>query len=77
MGTLYAQLNGNDWLALDRYEGSEYERIEVRLKLGSRTVNAQTYLFRFPGKDLTAQRWDYQYFISNQCESFLRKCSLQ
>ena len=57
-GMVYYDVDATDLAALDHFEGSEYRRTAVQLRLEDGTaLAAQTYLFEAPGR-LSDQPWN-------------------
>ena len=57
-GVVYFDIDGADLAALDHFEGHEYRRTNVQLRLDDGTpLAAQTYLFEALGR-LSDQPWD-------------------
>ncbi|NMF90823.1 gamma-glutamylcyclotransferase family protein [Aromatoleum petrolei] len=64
-GVLYLDLPASAWLRLDRFEGEEYERRQVVVRLqDGRTETAWTYVFR-PGyaARLVDGEWEFERFL--------------
>lgn len=72
-GVLYLDLPPSAWARLDRFEGDEYERtrVEVRLQHGRRD-EAWTYVFRPNAKQrLVDGEWDFERFLRTGKARFL------
>ena len=65
-GVLYLNLPESAWPRLDRFEGEEYARQEVRVTLPDGTQQtAWTYVFRAElGERLDDGEWDFAHFLS-------------
>ncbi|NMG28457.1 gamma-glutamylcyclotransferase family protein [Aromatoleum evansii] len=64
-GVLYLDLPASAWLRLDRFEGEEYERRRVVVRLpDGRTETAWTYVFRPKyAARLVDGEWDFERFL--------------
>jgi gamma-glutamylcyclotransferase (GGCT)/AIG2-like uncharacterized protein YtfP len=71
-GTILAGLAPADWRALDRYEGTGYRRLAVRIVTTDGTVMAEAY---FPAKGLKpgALAWDLDDWTRRHKPAFLRR----
>ena len=72
-GVLYFDVDPDDLVTLDHFEGAEYRRtpIEVRLD-AARVLSAQTYLFDAPGR-LSTRPWNPDTFpIARFLDSYCR-----
>ena len=71
-GTLVTGLTDGDVWRLDIFEGSEYERGDVRVRvLGKEDregeeVEAQTYIWIAGEQRLEAQEWDFSHFVKEK-----------
>ena len=65
-GVVYFDVDGPDLAALDHFEGNEYRRTDVQLRLHDDTpLAAQTYLFEALGR-LSDQPWDPERFAMDR-----------
>ncbi len=72
-GMLYQGLSESQWKKLDRFEGPEYERIEVEVIVGGNVETAQTYLYKSTLlKNLEPCVWDYKKFMQKGRQRFLQ-----
>jgi hypothetical protein len=65
-GTLVTGLTDGDVWRLDIFEGSEYERRDVRVMVLGKEgeeVEAQTYIWVAGEQRLEAQEWDFEHFV--------------
>ena len=69
-GTLVTGLTDGDVWRLDIFEGGEYERRDVRVRvLGEEEgeeVQAQTYIWVAGEKLLEAEEWDFEHFVKEK-----------
>ncbi len=72
-GMVYAGLGAAPLARLDRYEGDEYrrERVQVRLH-GGRVIEAWTYVMRSTDR-LSAEPWDRAQFGRRELAAWLRR----
>src|SRR5690606_31021036 len=73
-GVLYLNLHPDDIERLDTFEGTEYRRIAVQVRLADGThVDAQTYLFtaahRLVDSAWNVDAFDVQRFVIAHCEN--------
>jgi gamma-glutamylcyclotransferase (GGCT)/AIG2-like uncharacterized protein YtfP len=69
-GTLVTGLTDGDVWRLDIFEGSEYERRDVRVRVWGKgegeDVEAQTYIWVAGEQRLEAQEWDFEHFVKEK-----------
>lgn len=71
-GTLFEGLEDGDLGRLDDYEGDWYERLELPVRVGARTLAAFTYVLRPEHVHrLTREPWDLARFEREHLESYL------
>ena len=72
-GVLYRDLSSQVWARLDRFEGSMYQRCQVRIRLGDGGAeDAETYVLRRPyRKLLLPEPWDVRDFIQHAKQDFM------
>lgn len=68
-GILYENLSASEMDALDRFEGEEYERRTVTLRVGDAAMNAQTY-FAADAIQLTDDEWCPERVLASDLERF-------
>ena len=56
-GMLLSGLSESDWETLDRYEGSEYDRVSTRAILKGHQIDTEIYLFNQSDR-ITDEPWD-------------------
>ncbi len=71
-GSILAGLGPADWLALDRYEGTGYRRLPVRVSTAGGMVAADAY-FPLRGLQATAVAWDLAGWTRQYKPAFLRR----
>lgn len=73
-GTLVTGLRREDVRSLDRFEGSQYERVVVKVRVleakkgelkEGEEVEAETYLFLYE-EDLEKGEWDFEHFFKEK-----------
>jgi len=77
VGILYYDLSESALKKLDRFEGDQYDRcgVSVSLQEGQR-ANAQAYVFAEKSRQrLSADNWDYRFFLKTGKASFLASYS--
>ncbi len=74
-GVLYTRLDREIVTRLDRYEGDEYRKLRVRVRLADgRLRPAWVYLCRHPLRHrLSRESWDYQLFVDKELDDYLRR----
>jgi gamma-glutamylcyclotransferase (GGCT)/AIG2-like uncharacterized protein YtfP len=74
-GRLYLDVDAAAWARLDAFEGEEYERVEVQVRLADgRAVAAQVYRFRAAfAQRLLPGDWDADAFEREGRQRFLRR----
>lgn len=71
-GLLVSELDETALLALDRFEGEQYERCHVVVNCGGRPVSAWVYVVRAGYTHLLSdQRWDLQSFRAHFLQRFM------
>ena len=72
-GVIYWDVNREDILRLDQFEGDEYKRIIVKIKdPGNKEFVCQTYLVKdeFNHK-ITEVPWSFNYFVNQDFDKFV------
>lgn len=74
-GVLYFDLPDAAWSRLDRFEGDEYERQKVTVRLADGALEeAWTYVFRPEfAQRLTGEEWDFARFLQHGKERFIAR----
>jgi gamma-glutamylcyclotransferase (GGCT)/AIG2-like uncharacterized protein YtfP len=74
LGLLYRRLTPADWACIDRYEGTEYKRIRVKVVIDDRRrISAWTYVLRRQYESrVSPRRWDLPSFIKTNLGRYLR-----
>lgn len=73
-GRLYRDLDEDAWEALDAFEGPEYERWQVVVRVGETPVAAQAYLLCPHARErLSTELWDAAAFASRNLDEFVRR----
>ena len=72
-GVVYRDLATEDIARLDRFEGEEYRRIKVTVRLADGSeLTCQTYLFRPEYRHrLSDREWSFEDFVSHGLAAFL------
>ena len=74
-GVIYWDVNREDILRLDQFEGDEYKRIMVKIKdSGNKGIDCQTYLVKdeFNHK-ITDVPWSFNYFVNQDFDEFVSR----
>ena len=74
-GVIYCDVNRDDILRLDQFEGDEYKRIIVKVKdPGNKEFVCQTYLFKAEfNHKITDVPWSFNYFVNQDFDKFVNK----
>lgn len=72
-GRLYRDVGGDAFERLDAFEGEQYARLTVRVRLAhGREVRAEVYVFRDAFAHLLSPGdWDFDAFLENGKQAFL------
>lgn len=88
-GTFITGLTDGDFIRLDSFEGSMYERRPVKVKLlknvrledevrdssvarlEGEEVEAETYVWRYPLRDLEDREWDFEHFKKRKMRAWM------
>lgn len=71
-GLLYLDIDDDDLLKIDAFEGSEYRRIPVLETTVDSEVQINTYLFTGDSSILLEKDWDLDQFILSGLENFTK-----
>ena len=69
-GVVYYRIPDAAWRLLDRFEGSGYRKIDVRILCGDTAVAARTYLLRPELHSLSQTPWSFEAFMRTDFRSF-------
>ena len=74
-GIVYARLNIGDLRRLDAYEGCDYQRVRVVVRLqDGRELSAWTYLTRPAARrTLSSDAWSLEVFTQNELKAYLAR----
>jgi len=74
-GRLYRALDAESWKLLDAFEGNDYERRHVRVRLPNGSEEAQAYVIRRESRlGLVAAPWSLARFCELHADAYLPAC---